>query len=242
MSATTVIDTDYSIETPEGVDFVLQPAGPLVRAVALLIDAILKFTVEAIAVVVLYLFGEVGTGLIMLVIFMMEWFYPVLFEVYRHGQTPGKLAMGIRVVQEDGTRIQWGPSMLRNLVRFVDFLPGGYVVGLITMITTLRFKRLGDLVAGTMVVFVGSNRKRPRALRVEADIKPIRLQESLKGEEQLALMAFTERLPAFSAPRAQALASLLKPLLHVEGEEAVRKVQGISLEMMGMESKAREHT
>jgi hypothetical protein len=80
------------------------------------------------------------------------WGYFTLFEAYWHGQTPGKRIMRIRVIQQTGRPVSLLESMGRNLLRFVDWFPGLYVIGVISMFVTRRQQRLGDLVAGTLVI------------------------------------------------------------------------------------------
>ena len=84
--------------------------------------------------------------------FLILWGYYVAFEALYDGQTPGKRALGLRVVRTGGGGVDVGASAARNLIRFVDFLPFGYFVGMISVIANQRNQRLGDLVAGTIVV------------------------------------------------------------------------------------------
>jgi uncharacterized RDD family membrane protein YckC len=78
------------------------------------------------------------------------------------GQTLGKRLLGVRVVRADGSKADAGPIVIRNLVRLVDWLPGLYIVGAVTVLATgARRQRLGDLAAGTRVVAVGDT-ERPR--------------------------------------------------------------------------------
>jgi hypothetical protein len=80
------------------------------------------------------------------------WAYPVVFEAMWHGQTPGKRAMGLRVVAGDGAPVGWMASFVRNLMRTVDMLPLGYAFGLASSLVDPWSRRLGDIVARTMVV------------------------------------------------------------------------------------------
>jgi hypothetical protein len=84
--------------------------------------------------------------------FAVIWGYYICFEWLNHGQTPGKQVARIRVVQLDGSPVSALPAVVRNLVRVIDFLPGGYGVGLIVMFTNDQSRRLGDFAAGTLVV------------------------------------------------------------------------------------------
>ncbi len=101
---------------------------------------------------------EPGSYLIGL--FALLWFYPVYFEVRAHGQTPGKRFMGLRVLQENGTPVGWSASVLRNFLLVADFLPVLYLAALISMISDSSFRRLGDLAAGTLVVYADPPRGR----------------------------------------------------------------------------------
>jgi hypothetical protein len=84
--------------------------------------------------------------------FGIFWGYFALFEAYWKGQTPGKRVMKLRVIKDSGRQITFFESLARNLVRVVDYLPGLYLIGVITMLCNKRNQRLGDLVAGTLVV------------------------------------------------------------------------------------------
>ena len=78
--------------------------------------------------------------------------YPFIFEWLMKGQTPGKKALRIRAVREDGSYLTFMAVLLRNLFRIVDMLPVSYIVGIITVLSNKRRKRVGDFVAGTVVV------------------------------------------------------------------------------------------
>ncbi len=80
------------------------------------------------------------------------WIYWTALEVAWNGQTPGKRLLRIRVVKSDGSPVTVFSSAVRNLLRVVDFLPACYPVGLITMLVDKRHRRLGDLLAGTVLV------------------------------------------------------------------------------------------
>jgi hypothetical protein len=84
--------------------------------------------------------------------FLLLWGYFALFEAFWHGQTPGKRVMKLRVIKDSGRQITFFESLARNLLRFVDYLPGFYLTGVITMLCNRRNKRLGDFAAGTIVV------------------------------------------------------------------------------------------
>ena len=93
-----------------------------------------------------------AVALVMLTLFVLNWGYFTLFEAFWNGHTPGKKVAKIRVIQRSGRPIGLFESMARNLVRYVDQLPGFYAVGVIAMFVTRQHQRLGDLAAGTLVV------------------------------------------------------------------------------------------
>jgi uncharacterized RDD family membrane protein YckC len=194
------IDTLRVYETPEGVDLGLRTAGPVVRAAALVLDVLIKGLLYLALVPLLALSG-VGIGLVLLGVFLLEWFYPVFFEL-RSGATPGKKAMGIAVVQDDGTPITPAASLVRNLLRVVDFLPVAYGAGLICTLIDRDFRRLGDLAAGTLVVHV----RAPPAVGSVANARPVPLPEPLPLPLQQAILAYAERAPRLSPERRAELA------------------------------------
>jgi uncharacterized RDD family membrane protein YckC len=164
-----------SIDTPELVAIDFPVAGIGSRFIALLIDYLLQFAFLMLLTFILYLVGkssQAGGGaalanhsavdqatiekwveaILILVPFLLQWGYFTLFEALWNGQTPGKRIAKIRVIKDTGRPIGLFESMGRNLVRIVDMLPGMYAVGVITMFLNRRQQRLGDLVAGTLVV------------------------------------------------------------------------------------------
>ena len=186
----------------------------LPRFLAWLADVIIRGIVYLGLMMVLAEFGDVGVGLSLLVYFVLEWFYPVLFELMMGGATPGKRWLGLRVVNDDGTPVRLAGSVVRNLVRFVDFLPALYAFGLISMMYNRDFKRLGDLSAGTLVVYVEDSQR-------IADVDAASSMEPpwpLTPDEQMTLVDFAERRSHFTDEWADALASTAGPL--VEGSPA----------------------
>ena len=91
--------------------------------------------------------------------------YFILFEGLRRGQTPGKRVAGIRVVMDTGHPVTFGAAAARNLLRVADFLPPPYLIGLLLVAFHPRGKRLGDLVAGTVVARDRPQERARRAAR-----------------------------------------------------------------------------
>ncbi len=92
----------------------------------------------------------VGIGF--LIYFLLHWGYFALFEAFNNGRTPGKAVAKIHVIHRSGRAISFIEALARNLVRIVDNFPGLYTVGIITIFLSKRNQRLGDMVAGTLVV------------------------------------------------------------------------------------------
>ncbi|HZE87901.1 MAG TPA: RDD family protein [Verrucomicrobiae bacterium] len=202
------LDTQIRIETPEGVDLRVSPAGPIARAQAWLIDAFIKWALFVAAVLLLMPLGQAGGGVASIVFFGIAWAYPVIFEVLGNGATPGKRALRLRVVHDNGTPISWSASMIRNLLRAADFLPFAYGFGLASCLLRRDFKRLGDIAAGTLVVHTDAPPAEARA----AGVPPVPLPFALTVAEQRALVDFAERVPTLTRERADELARLLRPL------------------------------
>ncbi len=228
-SASPLLDTRLRVETPEGVDLLLSPAGPLVRARAFGVDLALRAALSLLVVSLLGRLGELGVGLGLILLFLLNWWYMVLFEVLNQGRSPGKQLLGLRVVHEDGTPVGWGAALLRNLLRFVDMLPLGYCCGLLASLASPRFQRLGDLAAGTLVI----HRQRPPAPLSGEPVAPLPAPFALRAEEQRALLAFDERRRQLSPARREELAGLLAPVLGVSPDEAPLRLQRIAAGLRG---------
>jgi hypothetical protein len=158
----------------------------------------------------------VGMALTLIGLFLIEWFYPVVYEI-RNGATPGKRAMGILVIQDNGVPVTPAASVIRNFLRIADFLPFLYAAGLITMLCNREFKRLGDLAAGTLVVYRDEKRERVRLPTDKVEKPPLELTE----EDRLTLLAFSERAEDLSVARREELAGLLSELNRRQGEAGV---------------------
>lgn len=224
-----MIDTRRPIETPEGVELGLRVAGPVPRAYAWIIDFLIRTAIYMIFALVLSLLGNLGTGLFLIMIFLLEWFYPVLFEIYKQGATPGKRSLGIKVVNDDGTEVTLQSSLIRNLLRSVDFLPLLYGFGLISMLFNRDFKRLGDFAAGTIVVYQDQ-------IKDSVDIKqeaPRMPPVPLTANEQKAVIQFAERLTQLTPERCSELANILDGLTNASNEQAVRRLLQYANWMMG---------
>ena len=204
-----LIDERLEIETPEGTLLTLSLAGPVPRALAYGIDLAIRLVVFGIIAAMVGMFGNVGTGMLLISLFLLEWFYPTLFEAFRNGQTPGKKAMGIAVVHSNGTPLSFNGSLIRNLLRTADAFPLFYLLGFVTTLISPRFQRLGDMAANSVVIHVENT-----STAIDSDAGDATPPDwSLSREDQLALLAFQERQTQFSEPRQQELAQLAYPEL-----------------------------
>lgn len=110
-------------------------------------------------------------AIIIISVFVLLWGYFALFEYFTGGQTPGKMAVGVRVIQESGQSITFLSAFIRNVIRIIDMLPSGYLIGMVVMFFHPKHKRLGDLVGGTIVVYdrntATKNKKSPLEQEIE---------------------------------------------------------------------------
>jgi uncharacterized RDD family membrane protein YckC len=223
------LDTVRHLETPEGVRLELPVAGPMSRGAAFVVDLFVRSMLYAMVGTPLALLGDLGQGLMLLFAFLVEWFYPVIFEVKLNGATPGKVALGLAVVHDDGTPVGWSSSIVRNLLRFADFLPFAWLAGLASMTLHPDFKRLGDLVAGTIVVYRARD-GRDLALPAAA-VQPVPF--ALRPDEQRAVIAFAERTEGWTDDRAEELAELLMPIVGGPPRRAVTTLHGMARWLRG---------
>ena len=144
-----------TIATPEGIELTLMLAGAASRFVAAMVDLVIQ---TVILIALLVVLAEVGphNGFVeagfAIFTFLVIVGYDVLFEVLNSGRTPGKMLNGLRVVQVSGHPVGFLTSSIRNVIRPIDFLPGGYLLGATLILSTRKNQRLGDIVAGTLVI------------------------------------------------------------------------------------------
>lgn len=149
-----------SVETPEQISIKYQKAGIGSRFYAALLDTIILALILFLGFyvnqgMIEYLSGIFGNWLGAIggiIVFAMFWGYYMIFEIATNGQSPGKYVLGLRVIKEGGYPINFSDSAIRNLVRLADFFPSFYGIGLIVMLFSPNWQRLGDLAAGTLVV------------------------------------------------------------------------------------------
>jgi uncharacterized RDD family membrane protein YckC len=225
-----MLDTLRQVTTPELIEVQLHPAGLMPRALAWLLDWAIRAIILIIAIQILARLAGFGMGLSLLLWFLLEWFYPVLFEVLWRGYTPGKKVMGLAVIHDNGSPVGWGASMTRNLLRTADFLPFLYGFGIISMLLHNESRRLGDIVAGTLVVY----RDQPRALPELPEHPPIVPAFPLDRATQRTLVAFAERSPGLTPARQEELADLVPHLsTSSSSQQGAARLLGLASQVIG---------
>ena len=212
------------VETPELVVFSYTIAGVGSRALAAVIDSLL--CIAALILIALSLsalapresasttpgvFDAWAAAIFVIAIFCLLWGYYVLFEGLADGQTPGKRLLRLRVVRDGGYSVTFGASAVRNLMRLVDIQPiPCYAVGIVSVLFTKSGKRLGDIVAGTIVVREALIKQlAPPTTTIAGEPPPATLDAALTEEEFSVLERFMERRGSLDAGRRTALAAQL---------------------------------
>ncbi len=208
----------------------MRVAGPVPRALAYLIDLLIRGAFLIALSIAVSALDQFGMALFLLTAFFLEWLYPVFFEVLGSGATPGKRAMGLIVLNDDGTPVRWPASLTRNLLRAIDFLPFLYFAGLCAMIVNRDFKRLGDLAADTLVVY-----RESKPARASIPLSPSVVPPSaLSLTEQRTLLEFAGRSIRITPERAAELAEIVTPLNGEHtGRAAVQHLVGIANHLIG---------
>ncbi len=227
-----MLDTVVTAETPEGILLELRPAGLTVRFYAFTVDWLIRLAVLYGASFVVLIMGGVGLAFWIVLLFSLEWLYPVAFELGRGGATPGKKIFGLKVVMDNGLPVTPAASLTRNLLRVADFLPLAYGFAIVSMLLRADHKRLGDMAAATLVVHA----PRP-APRVElAQVEPIPPAAPLAAQDQAALIALAARAPTLTVERLDELAALAACVCGeaaAPGPDLTRRVLGVAQWLMG---------
>ncbi|WP_263145222.1 RDD family protein [Pseudomonas sp. RIT-PI-AD] len=225
-----LLDTRYQVETPEGIDLLLRPASLLPRCLAYGVDLAIRGLIMLVMFLLLIWLGRFGMGLGLILTFLLTWWYMVAFEVLNQGRSPGKQLLGLKVVHDDGTPVGWSASLVRNLLRCIDMLPFGYTFGILSSLWHPAFKRLGDLAAGTLVVY---REDKPAVRPPLPEAQPLRAPFALSLDEQRAILGFAERQGTLSAARRAEVAAILAEPLGVATEQAEAQLNGIARGLLG---------
>ena len=194
----------HKVISTEKVPFTYKVAGVGSRSLAWMIDALVLVLLGFIGFMganVIALSGYMGMaqGSFQLWVFLLTWCYFLVFEWCWGGQTPGKRLLGLRVIRWQGTGIGFMAAAVRNLVRIVDFLPAGYFVGFAIASCNRENRRLGDLAAGTLVVYV---ERQPALIRGFQEVN------HGAGREREQLVQLRQRLNQLDRERKQTLLDL----------------------------------
>jgi uncharacterized RDD family membrane protein YckC len=202
------MNRSLEIVTPEHVHIRLEPAGAGSRFLAILIDS---FIVQGTSMVILGIASAVASQGIAMAIFItanfvLTWGWHIYFETRHQGRTPGKRALRLRVIDARGLPVSLYQSMVRNITRVLDFAPLFYGIAAIATLSSPTRRRLGDIIADTLVVrdtqplaYKGqlAAERRYNSLRTPRVLRLIRHRISLEEREfLLALCIRADRLTA----------------------------------------------
>jgi uncharacterized RDD family membrane protein YckC len=220
----TVAAGRLEVETPDHVVLRYDLAGAGNRGFAALLDFLLASVIAITALVILSWAGTLSEaslfvvgGLAMILTLVVIWAYFILLEWLWNGQTIGKRAFKLRVINEDGSPAQFTAVLIRNLLRLVDFLPAFYGLGVLVIVLSPKSQRLGDLAAGTYVVRAPLPQVDWFSLRTVTPLGAGTTAETrrMPGEAQRLVREFVAResqlAPAERARIAAVIAAKLRP-------------------------------
>lgn len=219
------MDRSVEIRTPESIEFRYELAGLGSRFLALAVDQAIQI-VALIAIFAALIFAaskipgsassrfaasgyaqSIGIAIVVTIVFLVFYGYFIAFEALWNGQTPGKRLLGIRVVQDGGYPIDFGASLIRNLIRVGEALLGYYVLSIVSALLSHENKRLGDIAAGTIVVREASLSAPRRPLVPQPSGRAPVLQ--VTDEERALIKRFIERRDTLEAHRRDEIAAQL---------------------------------
>jgi uncharacterized RDD family membrane protein YckC len=241
------MDRTLDVRTPESIAFSYELAGIGSRFLAVAIDLLLQIGLLIALVWGAMLMGSheaakiglthvaskfvmnVVAGIFIFIVFMIFFGYFIIFEAAWNGQTPGKRALGLRVVRDGGYPIDFTASLVRNLIRVGEMMFGFYAIAAIAALFSPENKRLGDMAAGTIVVRE-ERMQSPASMLRDIREEPVYAATAYAtGEERAIIKRFLERRdtldPARRADLAQQLAERIRPRVPTEmqrlGDEAL---------------------
>lgn len=232
MAETEKLDTLQAVELAEGVEIRLRMAGPVLRSGAYLIDFLIRVAVLLVVGICLLfagvaIGGQAAIGGWLLSWFLLDWLYPVFFEAGKRGGTPGKRILGLRVVQSTGSPITLGQAVVRNFMRFIDGMPGFlYGFGVVSCLATKHFQRLGDLAAGTVVIY--DRLPAQPLIAAPPPIAPTPVPVALSADEMKALSLFRERAGLWSDGRRAEIADHVSVLSGATGMTGVTRLMAMA--------------
>lgn len=235
--------SELTITTPEHVPIRLEPAGAGSRFLAILIDAVITAAIASAIFVILSTFlpRGVAAAIFVTVNFFLTWAWHLWFETRKQGRTPGKRMLKIRVIDARGLPISLHQSLVRNITRTLDFIPMFYGVGAIAMMSSKSRRRLGDIIADTLVVrdaqplaYRGqlASERRHNSLRTPRVLRLARHRISLEEREFLLTLCM----------RADRMSAEARYDLMEEVAQVYREKLGIEEEQMSGENLVRDLT
>ena len=229
-----MLDDALHVANPEGVQLAAVLADPLSRAQALLLDMLIIAVSLYVLAVLLSLLsaGLASQGIFTALAFVLVWGYFFLFEWLCAGATPGKRWCNLQVIGADLMPLSAAQATWRNVLRYLDWLPAFFAVGTLALLVSPRNQRLGDWMAGTVVIFRKAPAPAARVLQPGEVLPP---PWRLSRQEQRVLMDFAayadahreERLVELSAP-------LAAKLPDCDGRERVRLLRAWGRFLRGM--------
>lgn len=180
------IDIIITAETPEGISIVIRPAGFAVRCTAFLLDVVIRAAILLGLIAALSTGGHFGTGPLFIVLFVVSWLYPVIFELMPAAATPGKRVLGLQVMMANGLPITPAGCLIRNLMRAVDLLTLMYAFAIVLILFRRDARRLGDLAGGTLV----AHRNEVALAGAFGAGEPMPPPADLSARQQAAIAAF----------------------------------------------------
>ncbi|MFI5139849.1 MAG: RDD family protein [Sphingobacteriales bacterium] len=180
-----------TVHTTQNIDIDYEVGGLGERILAYVID-IAIFTALAIigGILAANVLSSTGIGIYFIILGLMLLFYDLVCETFFNGQSIGKLVMKIRVISLDGTRPKFSQYLLRWLFRMVDFSITSYLAGLVTIIVTDKGQRIGDIVAGTVVIRTKTRTTMSSIIfsNAEDTYQPVFSQAARLKEEEISLI------------------------------------------------------
>ncbi len=237
---------ELTITTPEHVPIRLEPAGAGSRFLAILIDSAITTALATAVFVVARVFLPLGVAYAVYATagFALTWGWHIWFETRANGRTPGKRALSLRVIDARGLPVSLHQSLVRNITRVLDFLPLFYGVGATAMLVSPLRRRLGDVVADTLIIrdaqplagrAAASAERRHNSLRTPRVLRLIRHRLSLEEREFLLTLCLrAEKLDAGARyDLMESVARFYKEKLEIEdetisGEAVVRDLTALA--------------
>lgn len=235
--------SELTIVTPEHVHIRLEPAGAGSRFLAILIDSIIALAIGTTIGSIGARFMPLGMAMAFFITvqFLVTWSWHLFFEVRRQGRTPGKRMLRIRVVDARGLPVSLYQSLVRNITRVLDFAPAFYGVGAVVTLLSPAHRRLGDIVADTIVV------RDAQPLAYRGTLAAVRRFNSLRTPRVLRLMrhriSLEEREFLLTlCMRAERMSPAARYDLFEEVAAVYREKLGIEEEQMSGENLVRDLT